>query len=301
MAKRLSVDERKLIDQLGEQGFKSHEIGAQIGRDTRTVKLYLSECPRKRSVELERQQQELDHRNDLRNRIKNLERELEFPPPAQLDITDLSTGARASFVTMDSIVRWQQADGGSYILKLADEFSPIMEHIRSSRRKAILDVLKEWQRIGGKCIVDCHRLMVDIQKEAERQTKLSTVPENIVEGNVVRSNAVEGLLKEFSWTIYRWSLCNDKEEDYTVENRINDLWVLRWGMHNLARVTNDEVERIKDIHRRLIRNYRKVSTTLDILEGKKKLDVLAESACRKLDEFAGLSKLPGKCRLCPSD
>ncbi len=206
MSTRLGVEERKLIDELYEQGCKPVEIAVKVHKDTRTVKHYLTERPRERSVELERQQQELDHRNDIRSRIGNLERKLEFPSPEGLDITDLSLGMRACNIGTGNIIRWQKANDNSYIVKLEDKFSPIIEHLHSSRRRQILDTLREWQRIGGKCVVDCYRLRVDIQKEAERQTKLRTVPENIVAGNVVRTNAVEGLLEGFSWTIYRWSL-----------------------------------------------------------------------------------------------
>ncbi len=72
-------------------------------------------------------------------------------------------------------------------------------------------------------------------------------------------------------------------------------------MHNLARVKDNEMERIKDVHRRLIQHYQKVSTTLNILEGKKELSLLTESLSRSLDEFASLNILPGKCHLCPGN
>lgn len=290
MGKWLSADERKLIDQLEEQGYKPHEIGAKMGRDTRTVKHYLNERPRERSLELERQQQELEHRDEIRNLIKRLERSLEFPLPEELDITDLSKG-EIGFAFPSRLIRWQQADGGSYMVKLEDEFNLIIEHLHSSRRKEILNMVKEWQRIGGKCIVDCHRLRGDIQKEAEKQTRLVTIADS----------GLRGLLEGFSWTIYRCSLCNVKEENYMVSSKLHDLCLLHWGMYNLAWVRNDEVERTKDIHRRLIGYYRRMSTTLDILEGKKQLSLLRESLCQRLDKFASLSKLPGKCGLCPSN
>jgi hypothetical protein len=298
MAKRLSADEREKIDQLDGKGYKPHEMAAKIGKDTRTVKRYLNDRPRERSIEIERQQQELDHRNDVRSRIMKFKEKLKFPAPEGLDITNLSLGMRAYDIGTENIIQWQKTDN-NYIVKIEDEFTPIIEHLHSSRRKVILDLLKEWQRIGGKCIVDCHRLRVDIQKEAEKQTKLRTVLETIVEGNVVRSNVVEGLLDEFSWTIYRWALCNTKEEKYITVSELNGRHLLHWGMYNLAWVKDNEMERIKDIHQKLIKNYRKVSTTLDILEGKKTLDQLAKSLSQRLNEFAGLSKLPGNCRLCP--
>lgn len=220
--------------------------------------------------------------------------------PEVLDITDLSIGYRAYDIG-SLLIRWQKDKDGSYHVKFEDDFNPVIEHLQSSRRIQSLKMLTELQAIGGKYIVNCHSLRVAIQQEAEKQTRLKTIPETVTVGNMINSNAVKGLLEGFSWTIYRWSLSQDKEEDYIVTDRINDLWILRYGMYNLAHCTNDKVERIKDIHQKLIRYYRKVSTTVEILEGKKKLDLLAESACQKLDEFASLKILPGKCHLCPGD
>ena len=290
MGERLSADERKLIDQLGEQGYKAHEIGAKLGRDTRTVKHYLKERPRQQSVELESQLRELEHRDDIYSGINNLKDKLQFPLPEELDITDLSKGERA-YSFPSRIIRWQQADDGRYMVKLEDEFSPIMEHLRSSRRERILDILKAWQSICCKSIVDCHRLRGDIQKEAEKQTRLVTIADR----------GQRGLLEGFSWTIYRWSLCNDREEDYKVVSKLHDLCLLHWGTHNLAWIRDDEVERIKYIHRRLIGYYQRVSTTLEILEGKKRLTLLTKSLCHSLDKFASLEILPGKCHLCPAN
>jgi hypothetical protein len=301
LAKRLSIDDREKIDLMDKEGYKPQEIAAKIGKDTRTIKRYLDERPRENVSDLERQQQELDHRNDIRTLIINFKEKLKFPLPEVLDITDLSIGYRAYDIG-GQLIGWQKDKDGSYNVKFEDDFNPVIEHLQSSRRIQTLKMLTELQAIGGKYIVNCHNLRVAIQQEAEKQTKLKTIPETITVGNIIKSNAIEGLLEGFSWTIYRWSLSQDKEQEYIAKDVINDLRVLHYGMYNLAHcVDDDEVKRIINIHQKLIRYYRKVSTTIEILEGKKKLDLLAESTCQKLDEFASLKMLPGKCHLCPGD
>lgn len=69
MAKRLSIDDREKIDLMDKEGYKPQEIAANIGKDTRTIKRYLDERPRELILDLERQQQQLAHRNDIRSLI----------------------------------------------------------------------------------------------------------------------------------------------------------------------------------------------------------------------------------------
>ena len=289
MVKRLSADERKTIDQLEGQGFKAHEIGARIGRDTRTVKHYLIERPREQSVGLEKLQRELEHRNDIRERIRELESYLEFPSPENLDIGDLSKGVRG-FDLECKPIQWQQTNDGRYTVKLYDDFRWVIQHLRSSRQKATLDNLEQWQSIGGSCIEDCHDLRLHIVREAERQTGLVAVLDN----------GQRGLLDGFSLTIYRWALCSDKQGEYKIVSRREGLCLLSWGMYNLAWVRDDEVERIKDIHRKLIEYYRRLSTTVAILREKQDLQIISEILLERLSQFAGLPIMPGECDGCPN-
>ncbi len=252
--------------------------------------------------ELLKQRKWLAHQKVIQNRIKRLGRELEFPAPEGLDITDLKQGYRAYFSAGNAqVIEWQQADDGSCIAKLDDKFDRVIEHLRSSRRQHILDKLDQWQRIGGRCIVHCHDLRINIQNDAEEQTELIHMPDV---GQL-------GLLEDFSWTIYRFALSNEKKveeekneeekEEYDVINRHDYLCLLRWRSWNLALVENNEVDRIKDIHRKLLLHYQKLSTTLDILEEKVDLEQLEGLLRDRLHKFSGIQVIPGKCLDCPRD
>lgn len=298
MSKRLTPDERQEIAQLAKKGLRPHEIKREIStvRDSRTIKHYLDLLPREQLPELLKQRKWLAHQKIIQNRIKRLERELEFPASEDLDVTDLEKGYRAfSSPSHVRVIQWQQADDGSYTVKLDDKFDRAIEHLRSSRRKHILDKLDQWQRIGGRCIVHCYYLRINIQKEAERQTRLINVPDV----------GQRGLLEDFSWTIYRLALSNEKKveekEEYDAINRHDGLCLLRWGGWNLAWVEDNEVDRIKDIHRRLVLHYQRVSTTLDILEEEAELEQIGELLRDKLRKFAGMQVIPGKCLDCPQD
>lgn len=289
MGKRLSVKERELIDQLDEQGYKPHEIGAKMGRDARTVKHYLRQRAQEQTFDWEKQKRISEHWNKLRKHIRDLEAELKLPPPENIDMAELSTVGERQFSFEYAVLRWQQAKDGSYRVILGNEFDCVIEHLRSSRQKKILDKLGQWERIGGEFIVNCHKLRISVKKEAERRTGLSTIPDN----------REEGLLWGFSWTIYSWALSGAKEEEYKLVSEYKGLRLLQWGMHNIAWVKENDADRIIDIQRKLIRHYRKLSTVQDILKGKQDLEQLSKTLCEKLNKFADLPIIPGKCDGCP--
>lgn len=326
MGKWLSADERKLIDQLEEQGYKPHEIGAKMGRDTRTVKHYLNERPRERSVELEKQQQELDHRNDIRRRIGNLQKRLEFPSPLYLWIPDDDkTGKPVTKVgtslfgdTIDDTIEWESGSSG-YGMKLDEEYDPVIEHLRSSRRKAVLSELGMWKRLGCKCIEDCYKLRVYIEREAKERTKLA----------IVRDTWQRGLLDGFCRSVYRMTFSGEevaaeieklqnlvnaglatKDNEYRLTelrspyeqvSSLGSLRILNYASFNIACLSENEVERVKDSHQRLITTCQNSSITVEIREVIAKLKGISSSLHQRLDDFASLKILPGKCGLCPHD
>ena len=101
MVKRLTRQERELIEELNKQGFTAVEIAKEITRqlelekprDPRTIKHYLESLPPKRSSELEKQLEWRAHRKSINNLIKDLENVLKFPSPVHLWISnDPKTG-----------------------------------------------------------------------------------------------------------------------------------------------------------------------------------------------------------------
>lgn len=322
MGKWLSADERKLIDQLEEQGYKPYEIGAEMSRDTRTVKHYLKVRSRERSVELEKQQQELDHRNDIRRRIGNLQKRLVFPSPLYLWIPDDDkTGKPVTKVGIslsgDSI-EWESGSSG-YGMKLDEEYDPVIEHLHSSRRGAVLSKLGMWKRLGYKCIEDCYKLRVYVEREAKERTNLAIVPDTWQ----------RGLLDGFCRSVY-WSTFSSEEvaaEIEKLQNLVNarlatkdneyrltelrspykqvsslgSLRILNYAGFNIACLLESEVEKVKNGHQRLITTCQNLSITVEIREVIAELKGISDSLDQRLDDFASLKILPGKCSLCPHD
>ncbi len=299
MGKRLSSEERKSIDELYDQDYKAHEIGVKIRRDTRTVKHYLNERPRERSMELERQQQELEHRNDVRRRIGNLKKRLEFPGPRYLWIPDdPETGKPVTTrpLSLDGdFVEWELKSGG-YMVKLGEEFDPVIEHLRSSRRRAILAELDRWKQLGGECIEACYKLRLWIERKAGEQTRLGIVPDK----------GQRGLFDGFGLSIY-WATFSGEgasRDAYKIvsESEIAGLCLLNYAsFYNLAWLQKHEIGRIKDIHQKLITTCQNLSITVGIRQAIAELRQITDSLYLRLDDFASLSKLPGRCHLCPGD
>lgn len=297
MGKRLSADERELIDELYEQGYKPPEIAVKVSRDTRTVKHYLNERPRERSVELERQQQELEHRNDIRRRIDNLKNRLEFPSPMYLWIPDdPKTGNPITKVGISlhgDTIEWELGSSG-YVIKLDEGFDPVIEHLYSSRRRAVLGELDRWKQLGGKCAESCHRLRLWIEREAKDRTGLDKVPDT----------GQRGLRDGFCLSVYRSVFFSEDfcEKPYNIASTCDDLHLLTYAnLDNLAWLGKYEIDKIRNVHQRLITTCQNLSITIEIRQAIAELKQITSSLHRRLDDFASLRILPGKCRLCPSD
>lgn len=292
---RLSPDERKSIGELYDHGYKAHEIGVKIGRDTRTVKHYLNERPRERSLELEKQQRELEHRNDIGRRVGNLKKRLEFPSPLYLWIPDdPKTGKPVTKVGISlygDTIEWEP-DSSGYVIKLDEESDPVIEHLHSSRRRAVLGELGKWKRLGGKCVEDCYKLRLYIEREAREQTELAIVPDT----------GQRGLLDGFRMSVY-WATFSSEDasqDAYRIVSRRGDLYLLNYASFNLAWLLKHEIDRVKDKHQRLIGTCRNLSITGQVRQAITELKRITDSLHRRLDDFASLKVLLGKCHLCPS-
>jgi hypothetical protein len=322
MGKWLSADERKSIDQLEEHGLKPVEIAKKLGRDTRTVKHYLKVRSRERSVELEKQQRELDHRNDIRRRIGNLQKRLEFPSPLNLWIPDDDKAGKpvtkvGISLSGDSI-EWEAGSSG-YSMKLDEEYDPVIEHLHSSRHRAILSELGMWKQLGGKCIENCYKLRIYVEREAKEQTKLAIVPDTWQRG------LLDGFCKSVYWSTFSseevaaeieklQNLVNaglaTKDNEYRLTelrspykqvSSLGNLRILNYAGFNIACLLESEVERVKDSHQRLITTSQNLSITVEIREVIAELKGITGSLRQRLDDFASIKILPGKCGLCPYD
>jgi hypothetical protein len=253
------------------------------------------ERPRERAEYLERQLEELEHRNDIRSRFDNLKKGLEFPDPVYLWVRDdTETGEPVTRLTLSlrgDVLEWE-SDNGVYVIKLGGDLDPVMEHLRSSSRTAVLEQLEKWRRLAGECVKKCYELRRDIEREAQQQTKLS----------IVRDTGQRGLLDGFGMSVY-WATLSSRgssDDDYRVVGKLGDVCLLRYASsYNIAWVRADEVGRVKDWHEGLIRNCGTLSTKVDIGEAAVRLKGLTESLHQRLDEFAGLKVLPGTCAICP--
>lgn len=323
MRSALTPDERKLVDELHEQGYQPHEISVEITRDTRTVKHYLSIRARENVPEWERQEKEKLHKDDIRHRIGDLKKKLEFASPTDLWIPDdPETGKPATTVggswSLGGTIEWELKSSGS-VIKLDEEFDPVIEHLHSSRRGTVLDGLDRWRRLGGKCVEACYRLRLWIEREAKEQTGLDVTPDTGQKG------LVDGFCKSVFWSTFSseevaieieklQNLVNagvatrDNEahlrellSPYRQVSSRDDLLLLSYAGFNLAWVREHEMERVKGIHWRLIETCQNLSITIEIRQLTVHLRQIIDSLHRRLDHFAGLKILQGECHDCPSD
>lgn len=331
MVQHLGPDERRLIEEFDSKGLNPIEIAVEVGRrldtksrDPRTVKNYLTKLTRERSVNLEKQQQELIHRGTIRQRIDNLKKKLVFPSPMQLWIPDdPKTGKPVTSVGIPlcgNVIEWELV-GNNYYVKLDTEFDLVLEHLQSSRRKAILDGLEKWRRLAGNCVKLSYELRLHIEKEAKERTSLSIVPDTEIE------QQQKGLLDGFCRSVY-WSIFSSEEvvaEMEELQKLVNDgvatkknetrptellnlykqvssrsgLRLINYAGFNLAWLHEYEIESVKGIHKRLIVIYQKLSTTSEVNKLVVELRQITASLHHRLDDFAVLKILPGKCHCCP--
>ena len=295
MGKRLTYDEREQIKELHEKGLRSTEIAAEVGRQTRTVNHYLDELPRIQSLEREKQRRWDAHSRVICRRITSLKKNLEFPSPMQLWIPDdPKTGKPVTILGLSSLgdyIEWELVDG-NYINKLDTKFDLVIQHLRSSRRQPTLAKLDEWKRVSGKCIKDCYKIRRFIEKEAKERTRLELV------GDTGQS----GLLDGFSQSVYWATFCGETaiQYDYKIVSKQGDLCLLNFASFNLAWLQEYETDRVKDIHQRLIGALRNLSITLELRKSLTEVNHTVLSLQVRLDDFASLEVLPGKCSSCPT-
>lgn len=333
MVKHLDPDERRLIEEFHNKRLNPVEIAVEVGRrldtksrDPRTVKNYLTKLTRERSVNLEKQQQELIHRDTIRQRIDNLKKKLVFPSPMQLWIPDdPKTGKPVTSVGISlcgNAIEWELV-GNNYYVKLDTEFDLVLEHLQSSRRKAILDGLEKWRRLAGNCVKLSYELRLHIEKEAKERAGLSIVSDTEIEQQ--QKGLLDGFCRSVYWSIFSreevvaemeelQKLVNDGVATNTKKNktRLTELFSLykqvssRGGLclinyagFNLAWLHEYEIESVKGIHQRLIAICQKLSTTFEVKKLIVELRQITASLHHRLDDFAVLNILPGKCHCCP--
>jgi len=295
MGKRLTCGERKQIKELHENGLMSREIAAEIGRQTRTVNHYLDELPRIQSPEREKQRRWDAHSRVICRRITSLKKNLEFPSPMQLWIPDdPKTGkpvTRLGLSLLGDYIEWEVV-GSNYIVKLDTKFDLVIQHLRSSRRQATLAKLEEWKRVSGKCIKDCYKIRCFIEKEAKERTQLELVPDT----------GQSGLLDGFSRSVYWATFCGETaiRYDYKIVSKQRNLCLLSFASFNLAWLQEYDKDRAKDIHQRLIGALRNLSITLEFKKSLAEVNQMALSLQKRLDDFANLEALAGKCISCPT-
>jgi hypothetical protein len=308
MAERLSFDERKLIQELHEQGLKPVEIASEVSRvlgtkrrDNRTVKRYLARLPREQSVGLEKQHWELRHRNNIRRRIRKLENKLEIPSPLMLWVPDESrnrdTGeseethpvTELGLDLVGDTIGWECNRRG-WKVKLDAKFKPVEDHLKSSRFRAAWEELEFWKQRVGVYIEKCYRLRMYIEREAKDSCKLD-LPSGIGQ---------RGLPDGFCRSVFWATFSNEAviKKDYQVVSERDGLNLLKYASFNLAWVKGSDMERLKWAHQRLVATCRNLSITMEINQAIAELRVIAESLRHRLEEFASLDILPGKCELC---
>lgn len=110
-----------------------------------------------------------------------------------------------------------------------------------------------------------------------------------------------GLLDGFTRSVY-WTAISSEitvQDDYKIVRGQDDLCQLNYGFYNLARLRDNEVDRVKDIHQRLIGNCRNLSIKFESKQLEEELNKTTSSLCKRLEQFASLEVLPGKCSSCP--
>ncbi len=303
VAKELSIPRRTVtylanrgflptLRRIGDEGhyrFSREEIEKQkVTKVTPSTKL----SNQVQLVHLVRWQRQLAHLEDIRQGVKKLYGELTLPLPEHLDISDLSKGQRA-FDYPPRLIRWQQADDGSYRLRFSEEFNLVMEHLHSTGNRKLLQKLEEWCQLGGKWVEECHRLQVSTRQLIQEKIK--------IEKQLGTGQWAHGLYEGFWWTIYSGGF-SDRTGDleYKRTSERNNLCILTElsGPTPLACIYPDEFEAVKTVHRKLGREQRELPLVKGILKMTAEIDSLKELLSHELGEFAKQEIIPGKCSAC---
>ena len=134
--------------------------------------------------------------------------------------------------------------GSSYVMKLDEKFQLVAQHLKSSRRWTILDQLNRWKHLGGIIFKGCHELRIFIERESIERTHFELVPDT----------GQRGLLDGFNRSVY-WATFNGegaKQNEYTIAGRQDDMCLLYFPSYKLAWLHENEIDRVKDIHQKII-------------------------------------------------
>ncbi len=302
MVKQLTPPERELIEELDKKGFKAPEIAREVARrleskirDTRTIKQYIANLPKKQSSDLETQLEWLKHKQEIHSLIGKLKTNLKFVSPVQLWIPDTPDAenpvTRVGVSIYGDVVEWDTVNG-TYFVKLDPGFDIVTQHLRSSKRRVALDELEKWSSMAGKCIKECKHLRIYIEKEVGERTRLVGIPSDNVERGLL-----DGFGRSVYWaTFYRVA---KSQAGYRISGESDNLRLLSYNSYNLGWFRNDEVERTKDIHHRLINTCRKLAIKVEILSLMRELSKVRVALIKRLDKFCSYEVIPGYCDKCP--
>ena len=176
-------------------------------------------------------------------------------------------------------------------MKLDEKFQLVAQHLKSSRRWTILDQLNRWKHLGGIIFKGCHELRIFIERESIERTHFELVPDT----------GQRGLLDGFNRSVY-WATFNGegaKQNEYTIAGRQDDMCLLYFPSYKLAWLHENEIDRVKDIHQRIIGVCQQSSITSDINKAIAELNRISFLLNRRLSEFASQKIVPGKCDSCP--
>ncbi|MCL5961308.1 MAG: CHAT domain-containing protein [Chloroflexi bacterium] len=249
-----------------------------------------------RLAELEEHLRLLRHYEDIRQQIRELQHHLPFWPPERLAALDLSKGMRGDAFGGLPPLKWIPTADGHWLRALDERFDPVIQHLESSDQKAILQALKNWKKLGGDCIERCHRLHEEIEREAERETGLSTIFSDS------SRPAEPGLWNAFSWTIYRWAVGPTYDWDYTIAAEVGNLRLLQLlpEHSNLAWIQSEEIGRVKALHQRLMQNYRESHLAKGITDLVRTMTTVDQQITDGLAIVSKLAVITGKCGQCAS-
>ncbi len=301
MVKLLTHSEREIIEELDKKGFTAPEIAREVAgrlreklRDTRTIKQYIANLPKKQSSDLEKQLEWREHKQVIHRLVGELKTNLKFVSPVQLWIPDTPNAenpvTKVGVSIYGDVVEWDTVNG-TYFVKLDPRFDIVTQHLRSSKRRVVLDELEKWSSLAGKCIKECKRLRSYIEKEAGERTGLVGIPSD---------NVARGLLDGFGRSVY-WATfyrVAKSQVGYRISSESDNLRLLSYNSYHLGWFRNDEVERIKDIHQRLINTCRKLAIKVEILRIIRDLSKLRVSLKKRLEKFCSYEILPGNCDKC---
>lgn len=301
MVKHLNPSERGLIKELFQKGFTAPEIAREVAlrletkaRDPRTIKQYITNLSKKQSSELEKQLEWREHKQVIHRLADELKTALKFVSPVQLWISDIpgieNPVTSVGVSIHGDVIEWDIV-GDGYLVKVDPRFDIVIQHLRSSRRRVALDELDKWRSLAGKCIKECKRLKNYIEKEAGERTGLAGISSDNVE---------RGLLDGFGRSVY-WATFYKRQVGYRISGESDNLQLLSYSSYNLGWFRNDEVERIKDIHHRLIDTCRKLAIKVEILRLVRELSKVRVVLINRLDQFCRYQVLPGNCEKCPGE